>query len=290
MVADPKVNMPDPHRDSHEPEPASGSGRADSRPAWASVRQVFRQLGPAGPLALVASALPLLGELVLFCLLAFLAPRLRSLGVSGAALYAIGFALTSGLAILPTHIQSALGGWAFGFKVGFPAAVAGVLGGALLGYWIARRASGARVLRLIEEQPKWAAVHRSLVGGSFGRTLLVVTLLRLAVTPFAMTNLVLAAVGVGPGTYLLGTVLGLAPRTGAVVFLAHAVNQLTFGKLEHRWLWISSMILTAITVLVIGHMAQRAAARVTADNAPAAAGAVTARETTAPSSTPIRDR
>ncbi len=231
----------------------------------AIVFRTLRRLGPTGPLAIIATTLPIIGEVTLLFLLRLIAPWLKSHGLVGVVLYATGFAATSGLAILPTHVQSILGGWAFGFALGFPAAVAGVLGGALLGYVVARRASGDRVMTLIREQPKWAAIHRTLVGGGFGKSLLVVTLLRLAVTPFALTNLVLASVRIRLPVYILGAVLGLAPRTGAVVFLAAGVKELTLGNLEHRWLWISSLAITLLALFIIAHMANKAIERVTAD-------------------------
>ncbi|MEW6252527.1 MAG: VTT domain-containing protein [Planctomycetota bacterium] len=229
-----------------------------------SARTVLRQLGPAGPLAVIAATLPAIGGFALLFLLNLVGPWLKAHGAAGMLLYASGFAAAAGLAVLPTYAQSVLGGWAFGFGWGFPAALLGILGGAVLGYVIARRASGERVVRLIAEQPKWAAVHRSLVGGGFWKTLLVVTLVRLPPnSPFAMTNLVLASVGVGPAPYVLGSVVGLAPRTGAAVFLAAGLKELTFGQLEQRWMWIAGIVLTIVVVLILGYIANQSLTKVT---------------------------
>lgn len=247
--------------------PAPGNGEPSGTVEYAarrSARTVLRQLGPAGPLAVIAATLPAIGGFALLFLLNLVGPWLKAHGAAGMLLYASGFAAAAGLAVLPTYAQSVLGGWAFGFGWGFPAALLGILGGAVLGYVIARRASGERVVRLIAEQPKWAAVHRSLVGGGFWKTLLVVTLVRLPPnSPFAMTNLVLASVGVGPAPYVLGSVVGLAPRTGAAVFLAAGLKELTFGQLEQRWMWIAGIVLTIVVVLILGYIANQSLTKVT---------------------------
>jgi len=227
-------------------------------------RVIWRRLGPAGPLAVLAAGLPLLGEIALVGSLAWLAPWLRSHSEIGLPVYVLVFAVTSGLAILPTHAQSAVGGWVFHFARGAPAAVAGVMGGAMIGYLIARRASGNRVVSLIEEHPKWRAVYDALLGGGFWKTLLIVTLVRLPPSsPFAITNLVLASTRVPPLAYALGSLLGLAPRTAAVVFIAAGVQTLNFRELRSSWMTIVGIVTAAVAVLVIGAIANRAVTRVT---------------------------
>ncbi len=225
---------------------------------------IWRRLGPAGPLAVLAAGLPLLGEIALIGCLAWLAPWLRAHSEIGLPVYVLVFAVTSGLAILPTHAQSAVGGWVFHFARGAPAAVAGVMGGAMIGYLIARRASGGRVVSLIEEHPKWRAVYEALLGGGFWKTLLIVTLVRLPPSsPFAITNLVLASTRVPPLAYALGSLLGLAPRTAAVVFIAAGVQTLNFRELGSSWMTIVGIVTAVVAVLVIGAIANRAVTRVT---------------------------
>ena len=225
---------------------------------------IVRRLGPAGPLAVVASTLPIIGLVTLAFCFNIIGPWLRAQDGTGVLIYTLGFMVCAGLAIFPTHILSALGGWTFGFALGCPAAIAGVLGAALLGYAIARRAAGDRAVRLIEEQPKWRAVYQALLGSGFWRSLLIVVLVRGALSPFALTNLVMAAARTHPLTYALGTAIGLAPRTAGVVFLAVGLHQITERTPEHRWLWITGAVLTVVAVVVIGHIANRAMARVTA--------------------------
>lgn len=237
-------------------EPTLGEVLRDTRSA-------LRRLGPAGPLALIASTLPMIGFVTLASMFNIIGPWLRDLGTPGLMIYILGFMLTAGLAIFPTHIQSALGGWTFGFAAGAPAACCGVLGAALVGYAVGLRATGQRAVRLIAEKPKWKAVYDALIGSGFWRALLIVLLVRLALSPFALTNFLFAATRVHPLAYVIGTVVGLAPRTCAVVFFAMGLQEVTAETPHRRALWLIGLAATLVAVFVIGHLANRAVARVT---------------------------
>lgn len=235
----------------------------------------LRRLGAAGPLALVAAIFPAIGGFVLLGTLDPVGRWLVDIGAAGVVVYAVAFALLSGFALLPTYAQAILGGWAFGFAVGFPAALAGFLGGAAIGYVIARRAASEPVTRMIDEKPRWAAVRDALVGSGPVRTFGIVTLVRLPPnSPFALTNLVMGTTRVAPVPYLLGTLVGLAPRTGVAVYLAAGVKDLMSAeKARPSWLFWSGLAVTVVAVLVIGSIAQRALRRVTAGPAAGVPGA-----------------
>lgn len=248
--------------DHQEPAAAPEPNLAD---VWGRVKATLRRLGPAGPLALIASTLPAIGGFALLFLLKLIGPWLQAHGGLGVAVYIACFAALAGFALLPTYAQAILGGWAFGFVLGCPAAIAGVLGGALLGYAVGRRATGDRVVKLIAEHPKWVAVHEALIGSSFWKSLLIVALVRLPPSsPFAITNLALAALRVHPLAYTLGSLIGLAPRTGAAVFLAAGLKELTFDQPRQKWVWVTSIVLTLVVIAIIGHLANKAIAKVTA--------------------------
>jgi uncharacterized membrane protein YdjX (TVP38/TMEM64 family) len=180
----------------------------------------------------------------------------------GVAVYILGFSVMAGLALLPTYAQSFVGGWAFGLWKGSFAAICGFMGASIIGYVIARRAAGDRVTGIIEEHAKWKAVRDALIGGGFFKTLFIVTLLRLPPnSPFAITNLVLASTRVPFVVYVLGTLLGLTPRTVAAVFVGVGASDLSlFGP---RWLTISSIVLIIIVVIIVGTIANRAVTKVT---------------------------
>jgi uncharacterized membrane protein YdjX (TVP38/TMEM64 family) len=246
-----------------EPSPGESMSSAGAAPKR-DLKTVLRQLGPAGPLAVMAAVLPAIGGFTLLWKLNAVGPWLKSHDELGVLLYVVGFALFAGLALLPTYAQAVLGGWAFGFAIGFPAALSGFLGGALLGYFVALRATGERVVRLIQEKPKWQAVHAALLHGGFWKTLLIITLVRIPLnSPFAITNLVMAATRVPLAAYALGTLVGMAPRTAAAVLIAANLREFTFEGTPQRWMWIASIGATLLAVVVIGQMANKAIARVT---------------------------
>lgn len=237
----------------------------------------MKRLGPAGLLAIGALVLPPLGSILLFAYIETIGAWLRGHESEGPIIYAAGFAVMAGLALLPTYASAILGGWAFGFAVGFPAALAGFAGGSLIGYGICRLGSGDRVERLIAERPAWQAVRDALVGSGLWRTLLIVTLVRVPPnSPFALTNLVLASVKVHWLPYTLGTLVGMAPRTGIVLWLAVQIREKiiaqggggTAGEVAKQgpptWFIIAGAVVAIAVLVVIGKIASAAVKRVTA--------------------------
>lgn len=224
-----------------------------------------RRLGPAGPLALVAAIMPALGGFLLLGTLTIVGPWLESHGAAGIAVYITGFVILSGFALLPTYAQAILGGWAFGFAFGFPAALTGFLGGSLIGYVVARRAASRRVMEIVSEKPTWLAVRESLIDSGFWRTLGLVTLIRIPPnSPFALTNLVLGSTQVAVIPYAIGTLVGMAPRTGVAVFIAAGIQDLAQAdEAKPKWLIVGGIVLTVIIILIIGKLANNAIAKAT---------------------------
>jgi uncharacterized membrane protein YdjX (TVP38/TMEM64 family) len=147
--------------------------------------------------------------------------------------------------------------------------MAGFLAGGLIGYAVARPTSAARVERVLAEKPKWKAVRDALVGGTWWKTVGIVTLLRLPPnSPFAMTNLVLASVRVPVSAYVLGTLVGMLPRTALVLAVAAKLRE-KFATAEEAarekpwWLIPAGIVLTFVILGVIGAVAKRGLARMT---------------------------
>lgn len=246
----------------HEDRPAKRPFLAD---AWA-------KFGPAGPLAVAAVAMPPIGGFLLIGYMKSIAEYLRTHQESGPAIYSTAFAVLAGLALLPTYAQSALGGYAFGMRIGVAAALAGFVGAAVIGYEIARRASGDRVMKTIESRPQWKAVREAFIsgriGGGFLRSLGIVTLLRLPPnSPFAISNLVMASVRVPRIPYILGTLIGMAPRTAAAVWVGTRAHELTsrsaLQEATPAWLVVVGIVLALIVLGIVGAIANRAIRRVT---------------------------
>lgn len=255
--------------------PSSGDSKAE--PGWreyiAAVRADVRSIG-AGPtiLAVLAFVVPLVGGFTLLRYTRSVGEYLKTHQDPGIYLYAGGFALTAGLAILPTWVQAIVGGYAFGLPMGLAAALFGFGGGSLIGYEIARGASGDRVVKTIAGKPKWKAVHEAFVSGrlegGFFKTLGVVTLLRLPPnSPFAMMNLILAAVRVPRLPYLLGTLLGMAPRTAMWIWIGTTIPTLSDERpSQPRWLFIGGIVLAVGVLMVLGRLANKAIERATASS------------------------
>ena len=230
----------------------------------AKAKVYLRRLGPVGVLAVIAASLPAIGGFVLLGSMAWTGPWLKAQGEWGVVIYIGAFSVLAGLAILPTYAQAVVGGFAFGLTVGGPAAICGFAGAAMIGYLIAWRASGSRVMEIIEEQPNWKAVYDALLKSGWGRALLIVTLIRVPPnSPFAITNLVMAATRVRPVTYLLGTVIGMSPRTIAAAYIGSGLKNLDFSNPYKSWMFIITVVITVIIVGIIGGIANKAVAKVT---------------------------
>ena len=224
----------------------------------------FRRLGAAGPVAIVLSFWPPLGGFVLLATLTQFGPWLRALGVEGMIFYFLFTGVLMGVSFVPTYSSAILAGWAFGFAWGFPLAVVTITAASLLAYAIGRWIARDRVLEVVRERPKWNAVYTALLGRDFGRTLTVVTLLRIPPTsPFAIANFVLAAGRVRLGPYTLGTFLGVAPRTALAALAAAKLEQLRFKDVTDTWVVVAGIAVTLLVCAVLGHLANQALRRVT---------------------------
>lgn len=234
----------------------------------------LRKLGPLGPLAVLSVAMPPISGIVLIGTLHEVGPWLRAHDDIGFVLYIAAFTVLGGLALLPTYAQSLLGGWAFGVAYGLAAALAGFVGAALVNYAISWRVSGDRLEKLLAQHTRWNAVYRALLHSGFLKAVFIITLLRLPPnSPFAATNLALAAIKVPVGPFALGTVLGLAPRTAAVVFVGAGLSQLDFSNRQQTGLFAAGAVVTMAVVAILGWMANRALRRVEAAEGDAEPGA-----------------
>lgn len=251
--------MSEPDQTSSTPKSAEPS----LREVLNSVSTTLRRLGPASFLALATAILPLVGLVSLIFYGESLGLWLREQHTTGMAIYLAGFIVLSGLALVPTHASAILGGWAFGFATGLPLALAGFVGGSIVSYAVARPTASSRVESLIAEKPKWKAVHDALVRGSPWRVLAIVTLVRIPATAFAATNLVLASVRVPIHLYIIGTLVGMFPRTLIVIAVAAKASDLAKAKATPTWAYVVGAAVTVGVLWVLGMIANKAIAKVT---------------------------
>lgn len=247
-----------------------------NQPAQTSIAPeegLLRRLGGSALLGLFWSFAPPLGSIVLFTFINPIGDWLRGHdGMLGLVLYAIGFVVLVGIGLLPTYASAILGAWAFGFAFGYPAALVGFCGAALVGYTIGRRVSGEKVEAEIRRRPKWAAVRDALIARAdehqgFWRTVGIVALVRMPInSPFALTNLVLSSIKTPRAAFLLGTLIGMSPRTAAVALFAvklqNMVAEEAAAQRLPREFVIPGIAASIFAFVVIGWIAKRALDRV----------------------------
>ncbi len=218
---------------------------------------LLRRLAPATALGVTWSALPSFAGILL--LLNMEPIRLALVGtagsttqlITGLAIYTLCFVVLAGLGCLPTVSQAVLAGYAFGFTLGFPAAMLGFAGASIIGYQLVHRITRNNIEREIIRSPRIAMVRDALLHANPKRAILIVSLLRASPSaPFALTNLVLGSLGVSRTVFFAGTVLGMIPRTLAAVLIGVSITSWTGEVQQPRWLVIMG-IFTTITLLVI---------------------------------------
>jgi uncharacterized membrane protein YdjX (TVP38/TMEM64 family) len=190
----------------------------------------------------------------------------RGLGTWGPVVFAV-MAIPLGAALLPTWVTAVLAGFLFGVVGGTVAADGAIVLGALLGYGLGRVVAADRARQLVREHPKWQTVEEALLESGFWKTLGVITLVRLPSTPYSLTNLVMAALRAKIVPFLLGTFLGTLPRTILWTFVGRGLEGFSSKDLEKastqpRWVFAVTIALAVLGVVAIGHVAQRALARV----------------------------
>lgn len=250
--------------DAHVIAGAPAADDAAARTASLANNAQPRGLGRAGPVAVFATAWPILGSVTTAASAPILAPWLRAQGAAGVGYFAAAIALLGAVAFAPTYATAVVAGWTFGFRVGFPAVLAGTLLGAAVCHAAARRVAGPRVAATFRDHPRWEVVRRALVEASPLKTLWLVLLLRLSpVLPFGTTNILLATTGVRLPTYLAGTLLGLAPRTALVTLAAAGAERLDLGAARSWPLLALGVAATAGCIVLFAVFGKRALSRAT---------------------------
>ena len=219
----------------------------------------LKQLARPSGVVFFAALGQALGGVLALALAYRYADVLREGGLGIGALLLLGGALGCGLALLPTHVLSLLCGWAFGLPVGLAVALCGATLGSPLGYVIGQRLAGPGAMQVIARNPRGAAVCEAITRSSKPRAFLLISLLRLSpVVPYGSTNVLAAVFGVPMLPFLLGTMIGLAPRAAAVVLLGAGLESLDSDTPVAPWVWIVGAIATVAALVVMSWVAKRA--------------------------------
>ena len=69
---------------------------------------------------------------------------------------------------------------------------------------------------------------------------------------------------------LVGTMLGVAPRTAAVVFMASRAHNLELAAPGHRWLAVLAIVVSLLAIVVVTIVSKHALDRATRGSEPTA--------------------
>lgn len=227
---------------------------------------LFERLGSAAWLGVAWALLPAAGGFALLYFIRDVSGWLGAQGDAGIAIYTGVFIVTAGLGLLPTYAQAFLGGWAFGAVPGTIAALVGFVGASLVGRPIAQRVGRDRVDEEMARNTRARAVRDSLLGAGALKTLGIVTLIRVPPnSPFALTNLVLSTTRVPLWIYIVGTAVGMLPRTALVVWAASQIEgEITKEAIKGSKLpWGWSIGIAIVVLLLLAHLGNKAIERVT---------------------------
>lgn len=234
---------------------------------FSKVVDKFRQLGRLTPMALVTTFLPVAGSSALVVVGYPLGNWMRENWEVGGPAFLAGVLFFCGFALLPTNLIGILGGWSFGFWFGLILLITGVVGSATIAYFVNKRLTGETLTALTSRNARADAIHRALTNEGFVKTTAIITLIRMSVVmPFAFTNFFLAAARVPVRSFVIGTFLGMLPRSGAMVFLGAGLSELSFDNFNDVWFLAAGVPATIVLIIAIAVFSRRALDRLTLEN------------------------
>ena len=218
------------------------------------------------------SVLPLTCGLILLANINFAHQWLGSEDFKAAAIFAASYAVLTGLGILPTYAATIVGGWVFGVELGFAACAAGYFGGSTIGFGISKLVCSDHVATWIDSRKRWRIIRKTILEENKWKATGIIALIRLSPSgPFAVTNLVLAACGAGWTEFLIGSSVGIAPRTLFACFIAASASATgatdiqTLAKNQGYLAVIVGVVIFMATLAVIGFIARAALDRALRD-------------------------
>lgn len=230
-----------------------------------SLGQVLKRLGPAAWLGIAWAVFPgvmgilLLTNMDMATRVLIGTPEHPGLPfMAGLAVYIAVFVVSAGLGLLPTYSQAILAGFAFRIPWGFPAALLGFGGASVIGYFIAATVARKRIENEMQKYPKAEIVRDAFIRHGFLRALVILTLLRVPPnSPFALTNYAMSVSGVRLVPFLIATLVGMAPRTFAAVWIGAQVS--SWDEVHKpKWLIIGGIVLAIVILVALGKLANKA--------------------------------
>lgn len=243
-----------------EPTPTTSDPASDD-----SIGAIFKRLGPAAWLGIIWTVMPGVMGILLLTNMDFATRMLKGTEAepglpffAGLGVYVAIFIVSAGLGFLPTYSQAILAGFAFGITWGFPAALLGFGGASLIGYLIANRVARKKVEQELHHHPKAEIVRDAFIRHGYARALLILTLLRVPPnSPFALMNYIMSVSGVRIVPFLIATIVGMAPRTFAAVWIGSGIESWD-DRETPKWMFITGIVLILLILGLLGKLANKA--------------------------------
>ncbi len=225
-----------------------------------------RELNRVALLGAATAIVPIVNSTLLLVFAPAAGNWLRANWEIGTIIYLLFAWLVCGFALLPTNVIGILCGWAFGFPLGISLHLLAIVGASLISSYVLSPLVGDNFQKFLAHHAKAQILHKTLLGKNFKRTTLVITLLRLSpAMPFALTNLLMTAAKVPLFAFLLGTFVGMLPRSAAVVFFGAGLSELNLNEPFNVWTFAFGFVATLISVIVISFFSKQALAKMTAE-------------------------
>lgn len=224
----------------------------------------LRELDRVATLSAATAVIPIVNSTLLLPLAPFAGNWLRENWEIGTIVYVAFAWFACGFSLLPTNVIGILCGWAFGFPLGIVLHMAAIVGAALISSHILAPLTGNNFQEFLTHHEKAKVLHKSLLQSNFRRTTLIITLLRLSpAMPFALTNLLMTAARVPLASFLLGTLVGMLPRSAAVVFFGSGLSVLDLSEPFNVWTFVFGIAATILSIVVITYFSKQALNRMT---------------------------
>ncbi|MBX3291641.1 MAG: VTT domain-containing protein [Acidobacteria bacterium] len=232
-----------------------------------SIRKHIAELGRLTPLGIVSMLLPIVGSALLIGFIVPIGQWMRANWESGVFVFLGSVLFFCGFALLATNVIGVVSGWAFGFQLGLLVLISGIVGAAVISFFLNKRITGEKLQEALQNHPRSRAIYNALLREDLRKTTLIIFLVRVSVVmPFAFTNFVLAAGRVPLGSYVIGTTAGMLPRAAATSYVGAGMYDLDLSNARDTTIFIIGLAATIISVFVIGYISRRALDHVTRDH------------------------
>lgn len=222
-------------------------------------RDTLKRLGVLGPVVLFTGLGPLIGAFVLAGTSSMWVDGFRDMGAARIPVFLVLTAVLAAYSLIPTHASSLLGGMFFGVAHGTAVALLGTLMAAGLGFSTLRFLLRDKALRALSHHPRAQVLHRELGQGHYLRSITLLALIRLSpALPFAATNLLMCTTGMRILPFLIGSLVGMAPRVVAVVWIGSSLPKLDLSKAADQRLLILGVLATILVLWILRTVSKRA--------------------------------